>query len=619
MSDAPPSPPARRTRLLLAGWALAAAAGVAVSLPTFGVGFLLDDYHHLAVLEGAAPGASRLGLWDWADHGVSTVLSSDPQGGWLLWCHSPELRLRFLRPLSALLHRLDHHLYGRAVVGWRVTSLAVWLALLLAVGLLYRELAEIEAESGEATRWSAAVPPLALLLFAVDDCHAWNLAWLAARHSLLAALAAVVAIRHYLRWRRGGGRRSAVVAAVATAVSLGCGENGLNAIPWMLAHELALAGEGWAVRLRRVAPFLGLAVAYGALHRALGNGVAGMRWYADPLGAPLELLTSTLPVRGAMLLVGLFTPVPAEALPLGTGREVALGAALLALTAAALVVALGRLRVARFLAAAVLLSLPLASIPMCFNYMLLLPSVAGGWLVAAYLVVVAGRLRRWLRPEPGEGRDGRLATAALAAVAVVAAVSHLGLAPAALVAQTRVLADMHRAPVAAIEGADVPADLDPTATRVVVVVAADQVHTGYLPLLWREAVPGPHPAAVWVVSRAAGRHRLHRTGSSSFELTLPGAGQEPSLWDSIIRDPSLLAPGQVFRQGGMTVTVRDAEAGRIRRLEVALDRPLDSGDVVLLAWNGQRLARIEPPPVNDEVAVGPHPLVEYLRRRSPDR
>src|SRR6266478_7352775 len=148
---------ARLGRRSAAGWFwVVFALGVVCALPALGAGFYTDDFVQLAKLRSGGAAAERAGsLFTFTEGGESTRrLIAD---GTLPWWTTPELRVRFFRPLSAALMVVDHALFGLHPLGYHLHNLLWWVAWLGGTALLFRRM----------------FPPrlglLAFVMFAIDD------------------------------------------------------------------------------------------------------------------------------------------------------------------------------------------------------------------------------------------------------------------------------------------------------------------------------------------------------------------------------------------------------------------------------------------------------------------
>jgi len=102
------------------------------------------------------------------------------------------LKIVFWRPLSGLLIRIDHALFGDLTWPYHLHSLLWWIALLAAAGLLLRRILP------------GAVGLLAILIFTLDESHVLLAGWISNRNTIVAALPAVLRFLAHVRWRLDG-------------------------------------------------------------------------------------------------------------------------------------------------------------------------------------------------------------------------------------------------------------------------------------------------------------------------------------------------------------------------------------------------------------------------------
>ena len=101
------------------------------------------------------------------------------------------------------------------------------------------------------------------------------------------------------------------------------------------------------------------------------------------------------------------------------------------------------------------------------------------------------------------------------------------------------------------------------------------------------------PASWRVLSWAPGPHRVVRTGSDTIEMEIGRGGIESAT----------LGPGTVVSLHDMEATVVDAGARGPTRVRFRFERPLDDPSLTLLAWGGDRLRKVVPPPVGGTIAL----------------
>lgn len=278
--------------------AFAALAAALLSLPFLRAGFFADDYIHLMAIKGYDVGGARAyDLYRFVDGDPLRAKALVERGPWMWWL-DPNLRAAFMRPLPSALAQLDHWLFGIRGLGWHVHNLLWYVALVAAVGVLYRRIFPYRAAA------------LAALLFAIDDGHAFTSGWVASRYAIIAAFLSTVALYGYWRWREQGWRRGLYLALASYTVSLGCGESALCLPCFLAAYEL-FSRESWRRRLVALAPFAALTAVYLVVHRLGGYGTRGSGVYFDPIAEPARFLAAA-PQRMTALLGCLIGSTPLD-------------------------------------------------------------------------------------------------------------------------------------------------------------------------------------------------------------------------------------------------------------------------------------------------------------------
>lgn len=277
-------------------------------LPALGSGLMLDDYFLASKLRDAH-GVRWTGLLD--AFSFAYDVQNERELGELPWWSDDQLRLRFLRPLSALTHLVDL---------W----LPTWLAHVESVLLL--ALVNLAA-----TRWyTRLLGPgalgWALCLFTLAPGHVFVAAWLANRNALLATLFAIWSANWHERARREGGRWGWLSLACLCA-SLLSGELGVSTLALLLPRALFL--DSAPGRWRSLAPHLAVTATWVSVHHALGYGVHASSLYVDPLGEPLAYARAL--ARHLPMLAFSQWGLPMSSFALMMSREAALAFLLLAL------------------------------------------------------------------------------------------------------------------------------------------------------------------------------------------------------------------------------------------------------------------------------------------------
>jgi len=207
--------------------------------------------------------------------------------------------------VTTITHLADYQFWPRRVEWMHAQSIAWYAALVLIVGMLYRQMMG---------RTVAAA--LAAVMFAIDDAHAIPVGFIASRNALIAAVFGVLAVMCHRRWRTDEqrGRRTwfAILAIALFVTSLLSAEAGLATFGYLIAYQLVLDRGRWTQRAAALLPYVIAIVIWRAVWRWYGYGVSGMDdLYADPLAQPVTFIGNVL-VRLPMLLLGQAAYPPAE-------------------------------------------------------------------------------------------------------------------------------------------------------------------------------------------------------------------------------------------------------------------------------------------------------------------
>ena len=556
------------SRRAIAIAAIVIAAALALHASSIDAGFYNDDYFHIAALEGRVEGLAPYRLYEF-----TAARPHDPAQGHLWpWWSSPTLELRFMRPLASLSIALDHALFGHWARGYHLGNLALFLLTAIAIAVAF---ARLTRRSGR----GIATYALAIACALGNESFALPVAWVSDRHALIALGFSLCALVAWDAHRSEGGRRSLVVALGCAIAALASGEVGFALFAWAIAYELTVPD---APLRRRLAPVFAIAVAamlYVVVHRGLGYGVAGLAYYRDPFADPLGFASEAIRARLPFDAIGTLTPIPAD---LGDRSTPSVGIAL-SLLGWGLVLAIGawvvrrRERALSFVALGALFSLVLACTSRASDRGLALPVLAAAWMAGAMAhdaVQSAGprssRVARFVAPL-------LLAGFALGPVQVVRWQSRFG-------------AD-NEARRAVVESATWPSE---GAARVLVLRAPPDTAAGLV--LTEGILDVPEHAATWIASLSPGRHRIVRLDAQTLRLEVSGPGLFTTDRERTWLPLAEPAEGDVRRVGGLEVRVLERRAGR-DAIALGLGEDLDDGRVVLLAWDGTRLARIEAPPV----------------------
>jgi len=579
---------------------LSLAAGLLLALPTLRIGLLWDDDLHRALIGGMDYPHRPLDLYAFAP-GNPTAMQEHIERGPFPWFTSPGLKLNFFRPLSCALLTLDVWLFGSAVWAAHLHSIAWYLALIAVAALVYRRLLP------------EGLAAFALLLFAIDGTHAIPAGWLANRHALVAAVAALLGVYAHLRWRtgaiaplgaNGGGpekgqgvepvpfRHGAWVSALAYAVALCASEAALPALLYVPAFEAFGATGSRRQRLRALLPLALVASAWAVFYRVQGYGSTGSGIYLDPGHDPVSYLLTAVP-RLSALLGALTVGVPSDFWLDPNARPVLIGAGVLGVT---LVGWLGaRLwptfdapmrRTLAWLAAGAVLGLVPSVAVFPSDRLLLAPSLGALAVFAAFLQAL------WRQ---------RSKLAAKFALLVLGS-AHLLFPFAGWALSPNTLEKMARAVErGALEPRLTPEQLS---RRLVAFAAPDFAQTLYLSLVRRREML-PMPESWNVLSFAPYAHRVTRRSDRSFELEVVGGSMGGTLYEQMLRSERLpLNAGDRVRLWHSWVTVLESDGAHVRRLRLDLDDEPAAWQFV--QWREGRVVPLELPPVGGSLLLDRH-------------
>lgn len=537
-----------------------------VSLPSLGAGFSLDDWAQRAVVKGALSHTTRAALFNFGAGDVEALRPLIERGPFP-WFTLPELKLRFLRPLSSALIVFDTEVFGSTAWPQHLHSSLWYLALTALVLVLYRRL-------------TPTVAVFAGVLFAIDDAHVMPAMWLANRNALVAVCFVWLGLWAHLRWREDGWRPGAVVSAVAFAFGLAAGETAVAALAYVLAYELVARPQPWSSRLRALTPVLLVLALYAALYKLLNAGARGSATYLDPVSEPLTFLTLALPRFFANVGTQAFgAPDIYLALPEAKGLLIASGVVAVPLALLAwrrwAPADDGERRTLRWLALGAAGSLlpTLATFP------------ATRLLTAASLglaPVVATLLRAALRDA---GLRRAMGVLWLGGAFVLQPLTQWLIMP---IAFTTVSA---RALEAVTTLQAKPAE------RVVVLSSSEFVPAIYTgPLMADLGLTLPRTWHVW--SMAPLPVDVRRTGERQVELSVVGGRMIDSVFEENFRNDNFpIGVGHRVSLEAASVTVLAVEGGKPTSVRFDLERPVEEFSFVW--WDGDTLARVQLPAVGE--------------------
>ena len=587
-------PPPRLVRLLAAlsgprarlGWLLTLL--LLVLLPALSSGLALDDlllYEHMRG-DGSLLSAFELGPQSPA--GVDAWRDS----GLYPWWVSDALRIDFLRPLSAVTHGLDQALWPDQPWLMHLHSVVWYLLLLAGVGALYRRLSPALLSSDGQSRWTQ-LAGLALVLYTIDDAHAINVAWIAARNSLIGATFGVLALLAFIRSRIDDWRPGLVLGPIFAGLALLAAEASVAAFGYLLAFALTLdQAPRWGARARSLLPYAFVLLAWIVLYRTLDHGAEGCGLYSDPFADPFAFVGAALS-RGALLVtaqLGLPMVIDLIAYVPGIAAQATAAALVgLTITAALLWPTLRRSPLARFFALGMLFAALAHGTTLPQERYLLLVGLGGSGLVACVLVDLATGLLR--------SRAARL-------LAWIWLFIHMALPPLLALPRTFGVAALHRAVAAGADEIKCEGDLQ----TVILLNAPGDIFALYAPVIRRAG--GAEDRGLVVLYAGGGSPLLTREDATTLRMSLD-QGWFAAPGDRLFRDsadPLAVGDRIVLRGPAQTIEVEViglTDDGRPQTIDLHLPVEVDDPSLRWMVWEDGLPRPWTPPSLGESATARP--------------
>lgn len=577
-----------------------AVLGIALTLPSLRVGWLVDDHFHRITLQGSSRLAAflpaRTDIFRFAEGGRPQArtlmdLGIMPGAWWLM----PETQAAFWRPATMVTHLIDGALWPDSAVAMHAHSILWYGLLILMVALLYRRMMGLGLAAG-----------LAVPLFAIDDAHAMPVAFLANRNSLICAVFGVGAVIAHHRRRQGGGIRWALLALGSLLLSLLAKEAGVAVLGFLLAYELCLAAGSWRRRALALLPAAVVIVAWRIAWTGLGYGLRNVGFYVDPLEEPYRFLLAIVQ-RLPIYLLGQWAVPSADVCWLWAERSHNMMAYL---TAMGLLVVAGLIwmiapivradRMARFWAVAMFL----AAVPACSTLpsdrLMMFIGIAAMGLLSRVLVAFAVDDAADDAVDESPFRGHRPSVRWRRAIVWSLIGIHLLLAPVSLAVRAsgwglRDISVRSEPPLLtdpSLPDRDVIFVNPPIALLAHYLPILQDLHDQPIPRRTRALAPGRHPMTV------------HRPDKHTLVIE-PQHGYFDAVLDQLLRDERFPASvGEQITLAGMTVTIREVlPDGRPRSVAFRFDVSLEDRSLLWLQWKEGTWQRFIPPPVGQAITL----------------
>ena len=232
--------------------------------PSLFFGLIVDDYVHYWKFHFEQGSNSPLRAMDsmfvFFPSGLPNAVESSP------WWLIEDKKLSFSRPLSAFTHWLDSVLWKDIFILHHLHSL-IWAC--LCVWVVHRIY----------TRFLGRPVVLGILLFAVQDSHAFPNGWLANRNALIALVFGMLSFDAHLRWREERGR--VVWPMLLFTLSMYSAEAGVCTLAFIGSWALFYEKDKRSI-VTTLLPYLGIVILWRILYKEMGHGSFGFKLYVDP-------------------------------------------------------------------------------------------------------------------------------------------------------------------------------------------------------------------------------------------------------------------------------------------------------------------------------------------------
>ena len=258
-------------------------------------GFYADDYVQRAFYQGSQR-LEEKGLLDGIEqHSFSAFISNQfnffnpatdnyqalKEFGLLPWWTGEEAMLHFFRPLAGVTHYIDYRFWPDNSHLMHFISLLWYLAGLVMVYYLYRQL-----------QVGKSIALLALLLMILDQSVFQVVTWIASRSMLMVIVIGFFTV--YAYHRSLADKRWYLVALLGLLASLLSAEGAIGICAYLGAYMFTLDQRPWGRRIVHILPFALLTIGWHQAYQAAGFGAYGVDFYLDPAREPATFFERAL-------------------------------------------------------------------------------------------------------------------------------------------------------------------------------------------------------------------------------------------------------------------------------------------------------------------------------------
>ena len=536
-----------------------AVLAIVLTVGSIWVGWFGDDHiHRHIILDTGRFGEFSDSRWD-----LFRFCDGEPErngrlmdAGILPWWTYRELKVAFWRPITAVTHWGDYQLWPDSPMMMHAHSVLWYGALAGLVALLYRRFLGLTLAAG-----------LAGLMWAVEDAHGMPIGFLANRNILVSALFGVLALIAHDRWRRDRWTWGILLGPLCFLASLLSKEMGVATMAYIFSYAVFIDEGSWWRRIKPVAPYILILVAWRVVWSELDYGVLGIGMYIDPLGEPLRFAGAVFS-KAPIFLLAQFALPPADVLLVTDINPWWLwGAGLVFVTifVILLIPLFRRDRTARFWALAMVLSVVPACSTTVSDRLLFFVGIGAMGLMGQFVNYVFNN-------DTPITKTGKIRLVAKC-FGVVFVLIHLILAPAVLALRSTV----PFGPKEKLDQVIVNTEMDDSVTQqdLIVVNPPHPMAILYLPSL-QELKGQPVPQRVRVLASGYPLVEIYRIDDFSLRVR-PTLGFMPLLLDQLFRGAGYpFEPGEKVELIGMTVEVTELNEDRrpaeaVFRFDVALE------------------------------------------------
>lgn len=261
---------------------------VLLSLPALFSGYMVDDYFFTG---GAFTPNTPFDYYNFNEENLKAEF--------VPWWRAPDFEVRFFRPLSSLTLYLDFTLFhGRPL--WAHLHSLFWFVLLL----IGAKRLMTDVLNDRVLKWT-------LVMYFVSEIHAWNVGWIASRHTVMGGAFVLLAAHAYLSWRRSRRIKQCLFFVALYLLGLLTSEIALSVMAVVVAYELFGTTQSWKARLKSMAPAIIISSGYLLFYKLMNFGTRGLNIYSDPFSQPQEFFIQLAP-KAVSLVGALVLGVPAS-------------------------------------------------------------------------------------------------------------------------------------------------------------------------------------------------------------------------------------------------------------------------------------------------------------------